>query len=76
MSNLRTIHDAITGEITTIELTDSELAERSQATKDAKAYAAADAPNKETLGIGFKNDMDFFHKLFHEDVFHCPVKSS
>ena len=41
MSNLRTIHDAITGEITTVELTKTELAERAQATKDAEAYAAA-----------------------------------
>ena len=41
MSNLRTIHDAITGETTTVALTDVELAERAQATKDAKAHAAA-----------------------------------
>lgn len=43
MSNLRTIHDAITGEIDTIELTDEELAERAQIVKDAKARAAAQA---------------------------------
>jgi hypothetical protein len=41
MSNLRTIHDAITGETTTVELTDAELAERAQAIKDAEAHAAA-----------------------------------
>jgi hypothetical protein len=41
MSNLRTIHDAITGETTIVELTEAELAERAQATKDAKAHAAA-----------------------------------
>lgn len=43
MSNLRTIHDAITGEIDTIELTDDELAERAQIVKDAKARVAAQA---------------------------------
>ncbi len=41
MSNLRTIHDAITGEITTVELTKAELAERAQAIKDDKAHAEA-----------------------------------
>lgn len=41
MSNLRTIYDAITGEINTVELTDAELAERAQATKDAKAQLEA-----------------------------------
>ncbi len=41
MSNLRTIHNAITGEIDTIELTVDELAERAQIVKDAKAHAAA-----------------------------------
>jgi hypothetical protein len=41
MSNLRTIHDATTGEVNTVELTDAELAERAQATKDAAAHAAA-----------------------------------
>ena len=47
MSNLRTIYDATTGEINTVELTDAELAERAQAVKDAKAEAAAQAA-KET----------------------------
>jgi hypothetical protein len=41
MSKLRTIYDATTGEISTVELTDAELAERAQASKDAKAHAAA-----------------------------------
>ena len=41
MSNLRTIHNAITGEITTVELTEAELAERTQAIKEAKAQAEA-----------------------------------
>lgn len=43
MSNLRTIHNAITGETDTIELTDEELAERAQIVKDAKTRAAAQA---------------------------------
>ncbi len=47
MSNLRTIHNAITGETDTIELTDEELAERAQIVKDAKARAATQAA-KET----------------------------
>ena len=34
MSDLRTIHDAITGEVSTIKLTDAELAERAQLEKD------------------------------------------
>lgn len=42
MSNLRTIYDATTGEISTVELTDAELAERAQASKDAEAHAAAE----------------------------------
>ena len=41
MSNLRTVHNAITGEIDTIELTVDELAERAQIVKDAEAHAAA-----------------------------------
>jgi hypothetical protein len=43
MSNLRTIHNAITGEITTIELTEVELAERAQLEKDAKTQVEAKA---------------------------------
>ena len=41
MSNLRTIHDATTGEISTVELTDAELAERAQLAKNAATHAAA-----------------------------------
>jgi hypothetical protein len=48
MSNLRTIHDAITGEITTVELTKAELAERAQAKKDAEAHAAAQTAKQAT----------------------------
>jgi len=36
MSDLRTIHDAITGEVSTVELTNAELAERAQLEKDIK----------------------------------------
>ena len=43
MSNLRTIHDAITGEITIVELTEAEIAERAQLAKNAKAQAEAQA---------------------------------
>ena len=41
MSNLRTIHDAITGEITTVALTQAELADRANAVAEAKAQADA-----------------------------------
>ena len=41
MTNLRTIHNAITGEITTVELTEAELAERANAVAEAKAQAKA-----------------------------------
>ena len=41
MSNLRTIHDAITGEITTVELTQAELADRANAVAEAEAQAEA-----------------------------------
>jgi hypothetical protein len=43
MTNLRTIYDAITGEITTIALTETELAERANAVTEAKAQAKAQA---------------------------------
>ena len=41
MSNLRTIHDAITGETTIVELTEAELAERAQLVKDDQAQLKA-----------------------------------
>ena len=41
MSNLRTIHDAITGETTIVELTEAELAERAQLLKDDQAQVKA-----------------------------------
>ena len=53
MSNLRTIHDAITGETTIVELTEAELAERAQLLKDdqaqVKAQAAKEAARKAVL---------------------------
>ena len=41
MTNLRTIHNAITGEITTVELTEAELAEQKNAVAEAKTQAEA-----------------------------------
>ena len=41
MSNLRTIHNAITGETTTVELSDTEIADRANAVAAAKAQAKA-----------------------------------
>ena len=41
MTNLRTIHNAITGEITTVELTQAELADRANAVAEAEAQAEA-----------------------------------
>ena len=41
MSNLRTIHDAITGETTTVALTQAELADRANAVGEAEAQAEA-----------------------------------
>ena len=41
MTNLRTIHNAITGEITTVELTEAELVERANAVIEAKAQVKA-----------------------------------
>ena len=41
MSNLRTIHNAITGEITTVALTQDELADRANAAAKAEAQAEA-----------------------------------
>ena len=41
MSNLRTIHNAITGETTTVELSDTEIADRANAVTEAKAQAKA-----------------------------------
>ena len=41
MTNLRTIHDAITGETTTVALTQAELADRANAVGEAEAQAEA-----------------------------------
>ena len=46
MTNLRTIHNAITGETSIVELTEAELAERANAVAEAEAQAKAESDAK------------------------------